>query len=238
MDISSGGAIAAAAGVLGAALSFVGTGMYLRDVGRGRTRPHRGSWLVWAVIAVLAAASHGAEGGSWSLAVLSGQALGTVLVLGAALIRGVGWFTPTNLIMLLLAALGILGWTSLTDPMAATACACLADGAGLVALLPKAWADPHSETLATYALAGATGLLAVIAVLAVEAWDPALLLFPAYFCLGNAGTAAFIARRRRHQQEATAIGWVAWRAPSGDRDAAPDVRLSVTITTGCRGSRD
>jgi hypothetical protein len=189
-----GDAGAALAGVLGAGLSLVGSGLYLRDIRRGSTRPHRGSWLVWSVIAVVAALSHRADGGRWSLLVLTVQALTTVALLAAAVRLGVGWLTPANLVMLTIAALGVLGWITLTDPTAASACAAVADGAGLVALLPKTWADPTSETMATYALAGVTGLLCV---LAVEAWDPALLLFPVYFCLGNAGAAAFIGLRRR-----------------------------------------
>jgi hypothetical protein len=191
---------AALAGILGAALSMVGTCLYLRDIRRGSTKPHRGSWLVWAVIAVVAALSHGADGGRWSLLVLSGQALGTLVVLAAAVRCGVGWFTPANLLMLALAGLGVLGWMTMTDPTAATACAAVADGAGLVALLPKAWVDPNSETLATYALAGATGLLGGVA---VQAWDPALLIYPVYFCLGNTATAVFIALRRRSLRNTT-----------------------------------
>jgi len=103
------------------------------------------------------------------------------------------WLTPTNLGMLALAALGVLGWTTLTDPTAAAACAAAADAAGLVAMMPKTWADPFSETVSTYALAGVTGLLGA---LAVHAWTAAL-LYPVYFCLGNAATALAIALRRR-----------------------------------------
>ena len=189
-----GDAGAVLAGLLGAVLSLVGCGLYLRDIRRGSTRPHRGSWLVWSLIAVVAALSHSADGGRWSLLVLAVQALTTLAVLAAALRFGVGWFTPPNLVMLTVAAIGVLGWITLTDPTAASACAAVADGTGLVAVLTKTWAEPSSETMATYALAGVTGLLCT---LAVEAWDPALLLFPAYFCLGNTGTALFIGLRRR-----------------------------------------
>lgn len=143
---------------------------------------------------MVAALSHGAGGGRWSLLVLRGQAGGTLVVMVAAVRGGAGWVTRTNLVMLALAALGVLGWQMLSNPTAATACAALADGTGLVAMLPKAWNDPHSETMATYALAGATGLLAA---LAVQSWDPELLRFPVYFCIGNAATAGCIARRRR-----------------------------------------
>jgi hypothetical protein len=183
-----------AAGAVGVVLSLVGTGLYLLDVRRGCTTPHRGSWLVWGVIAVIAALAHGATGGGWSLAVLCVQAAGTLAVLAAALRHGSGWFTPLNVAMFGVATLGVVGWLSFTDPIAATACAALADGAGLVAMMPKVWAEPASETLATYALAGVTGALACVA---VAGWELNLILFPAYFCLGNSATAGVIVHRRR-----------------------------------------
>jgi len=187
----------AVVGSLGAALSVVGTGLYLRGIRRGDTLPHRGSWMVWSVIAVVAAASDGADGGGWSLVVLGVQAVGTLAVAAWALGHGVGRLTPTNLAMLALAALGVLGWTTLTDPTVAAACVAVADGAGLVAMMPKTWADPYSETVSTYALAGVTGLLGA---LAVHAWSAAL-LFPVYFCLGNATTAVAITLRRGSVRE-------------------------------------
>ena len=206
MDVLNGDAIVqagpAVAGALGLMLSVIGSTLYLRDVRHRRTTPHRGSWLVWSVIALVAAASQGSEGGRWSLVVLWGQALTTLAVLLVAVRCGVGWFTRTNLLMLTVATLGIIGWTTLADPTAASACAAAADGAGLLAITPKTWLDPYSETLATYALAGATGLLAAFA---VQAWDPGLLLYPVYFCLGNGATAVLIAARRRMLQHTAAV---------------------------------
>src|SRR5207344_1058060 len=104
MDVLNGGTIAqagpAVAVALGVTLSVIGSTLYLRDVRHRRTTPHRGSWLVWSVIALVAAASHGSDGGRWSLVVLWGQALTTLAVLLLAIRCGVGWFTRTNLLML------------------------------------------------------------------------------------------------------------------------------------------
>ncbi|MBK8074920.1 MAG: hypothetical protein IPK24_04955 [Kineosporiaceae bacterium] len=191
-DLAAAAPLVAAA--LGTALSLIGTGCYLRDVRRGTTTPHRGSWLVWAVIAVMAAASHAADGGRWGVVALIGQAVATLAVLVLAVPRGVGGITAGNAAMLAVALVGVLGWVTLDDPTAAAACAAIADGAGLVAIVPKIWADPHSETAATYALAGVTGLLTI---LAVGRGGPALLLFPVYFCLANTATAQLIVLRRR-----------------------------------------
>jgi hypothetical protein len=185
--------VAMVAATCGVSLGVIGTAAYLRGIRAGTTTPHRGSWLVWSVIALVAAVSHGADGGRWSLLVLAAQAAGTVLIFGWAIRRGMGGVTSANAALLTVALLGILGWLTLDDPIAATACAALADGAGLVAIVPKIWREPHSETCATYALAGAGGLLTVLAVPSMEA---SLLLFPIYYCVGNTAVAHLILWRR------------------------------------------
>jgi hypothetical protein len=208
-DLAPGAPVAAAA--LGAGLSLVGTALYLRDIRRGTTTPHRGSWLVWGVIAVIAAAAHEADGGHWGLVVLVVQALTTLAVLAVAARCGVGGITAGNALMLAVAGAGVLGWITLEDPTAAAACAAIADGAGLAAIVPKIWADPHSETMSTYALAGASGLLTVAAVASA---DPALLLFPVYFCLANTATAQLIALRRRRVSSPAGLCAVDQRLPA------------------------
>ena len=52
-------------GVLGAAVGVVDTIPYVRDTVRGSTRPHRGTWLIWGVLAVVACVSQRADGASW-----------------------------------------------------------------------------------------------------------------------------------------------------------------------------
>jgi hypothetical protein len=60
-------------------------------------------------------------------------------------------------------------------------------------MVPKAYRDPGSETLATFALASLSGALAAGA---VGALDLSLLLYPVYYCLANGAIAVLIHRRR------------------------------------------
>ena len=56
--------------VLGLAAGLIGvadTIPYVRDTLRGATRPHRGTWLIWGVPAVVVSLSQYADGASWSL---------------------------------------------------------------------------------------------------------------------------------------------------------------------------
>jgi hypothetical protein len=61
-------------------------------------------------------------------------------------------------------------------------------------MTPKAYRDPHSETLAMFALASVGGALAAGA---VGSLDVSLLLYPAYYCVVNAAIALLILRWRR-----------------------------------------
>ncbi len=207
--------MAIVAGLTGAGLSLLGTGFYLRDIRRGVTRPHRGSWLVWSVIAIVAATSHAADGASWSLLVLTVQAAGTTTILAVGLSRGTGWLTTADAALLAVAGLGVIGWQVSSDPIAASVCAAVADGAGLVAMVPKVWAAARSETLSTYVLAASGGLLTL---LALPSWEANLVLFPAYFLVGNAAMSALIWTRRRP------VAGLGWSAPSPNHLAPPTLR--------------
>jgi hypothetical protein len=68
-------------GVLAAAASVANTIPYVRDIVRGTTRPHRGTWLIWAVLAIVVCESQRADGASWSVIMagaLAAAVVGTV----------------------------------------------------------------------------------------------------------------------------------------------------------------
>jgi hypothetical protein len=59
-------------GATSALLGVAGTLPYLRDTLRGETRPHRGTWLIWSVLAVVAYFAQRADGASWSAVMCAG----------------------------------------------------------------------------------------------------------------------------------------------------------------------
>ena len=193
-DRLTGLEVAAIAGLLGGAVSLVDPLPYIRDVARRRTRPHRGTWLIWAVLGSTAFASQLASEGGWSLAVLGVQAVSTALILVLSLRHGVGGVSASELALLAVAAVGIAGWLVSDEPVVASVCVVVADLAGVLLMVPKTWADPWSETAVTFGLSAVAGALGVVA---VGRADPGLLLYPAYFGLINLGTTVLILGRRR-----------------------------------------
>ena len=177
------------AGVVAAACNVP----YLRDTWRGSTVPTR-------VVAHLERSGNrgrggtGADGARWSLVPLVVQATGSCLVLALSVRLGQGGLSRVDLGLLVLAALGLAGWLSVDEPAIATACVVVADLLAALMMVPKAWRDPHSETLSTFVLASASGALTAMA---VGSLSLPLLAYPVYFVVVNAGLAAVIIRGRR-----------------------------------------
>jgi len=180
--------------LLGAALGAAESVPYVRDTWRRSTVPHRGSWLIWSVIEVIAVESQRADGASWSLLPLASQAVGTCAVFVLSIWLGSGGVSRLELALMSLAGAGVVGWLVADEPMIATTCVIIADFIAAMMMLPKAWRDPHSETMSTYALASLAGMAAMGAVATPSV---PLLMYPVYFALVNAGLTLVIHRRRR-----------------------------------------
>jgi hypothetical protein len=181
-------------GVAAGAIAVVDTIPYVRDTVRGRTRPHRGTWGIWGVLAIVVCLSQRADGASWSLLMVTAQAALTSVIFLLALRLGEGGVSPLELVMIAVAGLGVVGWIVVDEPIIATACVVAADLIGAAMMVPKTWRDPESETLVTFAFASVAGALAAGA---VGTLDVSLLLYPTYFCLANGAIAVLIVQRRR-----------------------------------------
>jgi hypothetical protein len=185
--------VAPALGVLAGLVGIADTIPYVGDTLRGTTRPHRGTWLIWSMLAIVVCLSQRADGASWSLLMVGTQAVLTTLIFGLAIGRGEGGVSAGDALMIAIASGGVLGWIVAEEPIIATACVVAADLIAAAMMVPKTYCDPDSETLATFAFASLGGLLAAGA---VGAPDASLLLYPVYFCLVNGALATLIHHRR------------------------------------------
>ena len=182
--------------VLGISAGLIGiadTIPYVRDTLRGSTRPHRGTWLIWGVLAVVVCLSQYADGASWSLIMAGVQAVLTTGIFALSIRRGEGGVSRVEQLMIAIAGVGVLGWIVADEPLVATACVVAADLLGAAMMVPKTYRDPESETLVTFAFASVGGALAAGAVGAI---DLSLLLYPVYYCLVNGAIALLIVHRR------------------------------------------
>jgi len=180
-------------GVLGGLVGVADTIPYVRDTVRGSTRPHRGTWLIWGLLAIVACVAQVADGGSWSVVMTGTQAILTGAVFLLAIRYGEGGMSAADLALIALAGGGVIGWILAREPIVAVGCVIAADLIAFAMMVPKVRRDPHSETVSTYALASVGGALATGAVGMV---DLSLILYPAYYCVANGAAAMLIHQRR------------------------------------------
>ena len=180
-------------GVLAGLACIADTIPYVRDIVRGTTRPHRGTWLIWGVLAIVVFASQRAEGASWSLIMAGSQAVVTSVVFLLAIRHGEGGMSAPDVALIAMAGGGVIGWLVADEPLIAIAGVITADVIAAAMMAPKTFRDPDSETLATFAFASLGGALAAGA---VGTADLSLLAYPVYYCLCNAALASLIYSRR------------------------------------------
>ena len=140
-------ALAPVFGVLAGVVGVVDTVPYVRDIVRGTTRPHRGTWFIWGMLAIVVCVSQRADGASWSLVMAGTQAVLTTFIFVLAIRRGEDSLSATDGLLIAIAAGGMAAWIVVDEPLIATACVIGADLIAAAMMVPKVHRDPDSETL-------------------------------------------------------------------------------------------
>ncbi|MEM6667397.1 MAG: hypothetical protein AAF638_13450 [Pseudomonadota bacterium] len=152
-------------GVTSGVLAFLCFLPYIRDVLMRRTRPLRSSWLIWAVVTVIAFSAQVAEGAGPSLWFSGSIATGSCVVFALSLHHGMGaYLDRADLAALLLSGLGLMLWALTSRPEIALFCAIgISSMAGLLTLR-KAFRSPWTETLSKWVIGSFAALMAVMSV--------------------------------------------------------------------------
>ncbi|HCC84871.1 MAG TPA: hypothetical protein DEP87_04275 [Candidatus Pacebacteria bacterium] len=170
---------------------------YLRDIWRGKTKPHVFSWLVWSILTVIGMLSQivGEAGPAiWVSAITTLLCL-TVLIL--AIKQGETKILPTDWLSLVgaLVALGL--WFVVKVPVWSLSLALLTDLLGFFPTFVKTWYKPNQETLSTYALNGLKHTLTLFALDRVSFLTAG---YPVYLIIVNIGFVIFLIWRRKTQR--------------------------------------
>lgn len=208
-------------GGLGALVVALSACYYLTDVVRGRTRPHRASWAVWAVIGVLGfgtADVSGAGPGAWAAGV-DAIACAATFALSLHPRFGKPGGRASDAALGAVALLGVALWR--WGPLSITAAALLAVGCDAVALWPtvrEGWHRPELESAVSWS-ADVLGNGLCIAV--ATGASVAALAYPVYLFAACLTMAALLVVRRR------APGAIVQRSAGGGGGTLHDLR---TIT--------
>ncbi|MCS6971256.1 MAG: hypothetical protein RMM29_09365 [Planctomycetota bacterium] len=175
--------------IVAALLALAGSAWYVRDTLRGRTRPHRVTWAIYAVVGVLVVASSWLAGGRWSLLTPLAYVVGPVAIAIASIRYGVGGWSRSDRLCLGGAAAATAGWLASGDPRVGVWMHTVVDICATIPTLRKAWYDPRHEHRGAWTLYALSSLLNLGS---IDAWSVGAAVFPLWLALGCSGVAAIL----------------------------------------------
>ncbi|MDB5167475.1 MAG: hypothetical protein JWN26_620 [Candidatus Saccharibacteria bacterium] len=165
---------------LGAALNLIGSTNYVIETIKGKTKPNRVTWFLWALAPIIAFGAMLGEG----VSILGGLmtfmvGFGPLLVLIASFVnkKSVWKITTFDIVCGILSLIGVGLWFITRTGAVAIAFSILADALAGLPTLVKAFKEPESESYLVF-LFGA--ISAAITLLAAKVWDFAHIGFALY----------------------------------------------------------
>lgn len=155
---------------------------YLIDIFKGKTKPERTTWFIWSVLGTIAFISQISLHGGWSLVFIGIDGLGNIAVFLLSIKYGVGGWTRLDKIALAIALVGVVVSVLARQPVLAIMGVIVADAAGTILTIRKAFLQPSTETSITWFAIGTASLLSAVS---VGAWRWSVLIYPLYLSLAN-----------------------------------------------------
>ena len=169
-------------GAIGALILVALFPFYVHRCLRGPTRPHPVSWGIWALLAIVGAASNGAAGGGEAVIVLYLMVAMDICIFVVALRNDSRSTTLAETWPLLPAAVGAAVWIGAQTPLAAAVGVVVADSCAFVPTVVKTWRDPTSEPPLLWLMDSIAFALACCGVSTVGV---ASLLYPVYLTVST-----------------------------------------------------
>lgn len=171
---------------LGAALNLIGSLNYVYNTIKGKTKPNRVTWFLWALAPLVAFAAMLSEGISWKIALMTFMVgFGPLMIFIASFVNknSVWKLTSFDIACGGLSLLGIACWFIFRAGEIAIVFSILADGLALLPTLVKAWSKPETESPLVF-FNGAVS--AVITMLTIKSWTLASAGFTVYIFIACA----------------------------------------------------
>jgi hypothetical protein len=134
---------------------------YLRDLRAHKIKPHLFSWVVWSLMTLIyffAQVSGGAGIGALTTAITGIMTIYIAIVAfrhSDKIIKRVDW------ISLAISLIALVSWVATNNPVFAVILISISDFAGFLPTVRKSYADPYSETLSLYFMAGIKHILVI-----------------------------------------------------------------------------
>lgn len=148
---------------------------------RRKTRPHRGSWFIWALVGFVLLASYHRAGAEETIWVPLIMFAGPLIVFLLSFKYGVGgWEDPLDRYCLIGAVMGVVCLIVFSSPLVALTIAIITDVFAAVPTVKKSILDPASEDVYAWTLAFIANALNIAA---IREWSFDIAGYPVYATL-------------------------------------------------------
>jgi hypothetical protein len=184
----------ASLGILAIVLTFVGYAPYIRDIFKGKTKPHLFSWFIWSIttgIIYALQASSGGGPGSWVTLTLVAI---MVFIFLFSFKKGSKNIKAIDVVFLCLALSALPLWLVIKQPVLSIILLSAVDVIGFLPTVRKSWHEPYTETLSFYVI---TTFRHGLSAVALAEYNIVTVLFPVSWVVVNALFAIMLAIRRK-----------------------------------------
>ncbi|MBI5728186.1 MAG: hypothetical protein HY984_00345 [Candidatus Magasanikbacteria bacterium] len=139
--------------IISVGVSISGALMYVRDTYRGKTKPNRVSWSMWALAPLIGFfAALSADADIWTTVRIFLAGFLPLLVLSASFVNPQSYWrlTAFDAVCGFFSALALIVWAGIHSPSSAILLAAAGDGLATLPTIRKAWKNPETETGITY----------------------------------------------------------------------------------------
>jgi hypothetical protein len=162
-------------GILSAVIFIAGDLPYVINTYKGKTKPHRVTWGIVALMNSIGFANQYASGASNSLWLFGTRAAVCIIIFLGSIRNGMGGGSKADVAALSVSLLGVVLWATLHSPIYSILASAVADISALLPTFAKAKKHPETETKIAWLVGGFSSLLATISVGKLD-WK--LLLLP------------------------------------------------------------
>jgi hypothetical protein len=183
--------------IIATILAIIGNSSYLRDVLRGKVRPHPYTWFIWSIVSMTTFFGGLAKGaGIGALPTGVAEAFTIVIFLFSLKYVFAGKAGPIRKIdnyFLVIALLGLIPWALTKDPTISVVIVVLIDIVAFIPTLRKTWRQPETEQPRLYEMNVARHILTLFS---LNAYNIATMFHSiAMICINT--TMTYFIRRKR-----------------------------------------
>ncbi|EKD71766.1 MAG: hypothetical protein ACD_46C00103G0007 [uncultured bacterium] len=132
-------------GIIAGILALAGYIPYIISILRGKTKPNRASWFIWALVGGLLAFSYFAEGDPHAIWLPIGYFIGPFITAVLSIRYGYSEWTRLDTFCIIAALISIIPWVLSQDAILTLIINVIIDAAGAIPTLVKSYYEPETE---------------------------------------------------------------------------------------------